>query len=260
MCTSIYSLPSSEEPTKKVSSIVNNIISSSNSDSSFELDEDSKKILAAIPDPQTIEEQFSYAYAYIIYLSIIQQGFDIDSKYFAKGAIDAENGTGLYDEEQLNKILQTMQQKIIGDAQNQLNEVAQTNLDAANACLEENKEREGVNVTPSGLQYKVLNASDGVSPTKVQQVVLNYQIHLMDGTLVGQSNGDAVYDLDNSIPGFTEGLLLMQVGSKYRFWVHPNLAYGALGANNIEPNCLLIFDVELKAIKDTTVANTLKIK
>jgi FKBP-type peptidyl-prolyl cis-trans isomerase len=260
MCTSIYSLPSSEEPNNKVSSIVNNIISTSSSGSDKVIDEDSKKLLSEVPDPKTIEEQFSYAYAYIVYLSIVQQGFDIDSKYFAKGAIDAENGSGLYNEAQLSQILQTMQQKILGDAQTQLDKVAKTNLNAANECLDINKGLDGVKVTPSGLQYKILKASDGVSPTKVQQVVLNYQIHLMDGTLVGQSDGDAIYELDNSIKGFTEGLLLMQVGSKYRFWVHPDLAYGVQGANNIEPNSLLIFDVELKAIKDTTVANTLKIK
>ncbi|MBK5200624.1 MAG: FKBP-type peptidyl-prolyl cis-trans isomerase [Spirochaetaceae bacterium] len=260
MCTSIYSLPSSEEPNNKVSSIVNNIISSSGAIRAKVVDEEAKKLLSKVPDPKTIEEQFSYAYAYIIYLSIVQQGFDINSKYFAKGAVDAENSSGLYNEAQLSQILQTMQQKILGDAQTQLDKVAKINLSAANVCLDNNKELAGVKVTSSGLQYKILKASDGVSPTKVQQVVLNYQIHLMDGTLVGQSDGDAIYDLDNSIKGFTEGLLLMQVGSKYRFWVHPDLAYGVQGANNIEPNSLLIFDVELKAIKDITVANTLKIK
>lgn len=260
MCTNIYSLPSSEEPTSKVSSIVNNIISTSSPVGEKVVNEDVNNLLADVPAPKTIEEQFSYAYAYIIYLSIVQQGFKIDSKYFAKGAIDAETGSGLYNEAQLSQILQTMQQKILGDAQKQLDSVAKSNLDAANAYLEKNKQLEGVKVTPSGLQYKVLEASNGVSPTKDQQVVLNYQIHLMNGTLVGQSDGDAVYDLENSIQGFTEGLLLMQVGSKYRFWVHPDLAYGVQGANNIEPNCLLIFDVELKAIKDTTIENTLKIK
>lgn len=260
ICSNIYSLPTSEEPASKVSSLINKIVSTSNSSSDKVIDEEKINLLSDVPEPKTIEEQFSYAYAYIVYLSIVQQGFDIDSKYFAKGAIDAENGSGLYNEAQLSHILQTMQQEILLDAQAQLDELAKKNLDEANKSLELNKELDGVVVTDSGLQYKVLRSSEGISPTKDQQVVLNYQIHLIDGTLVGQSEGDAVYDFENSIKGFSEGVLLMQVGSKYRFWVHPDLAYSIQGANNIEPNSLLIFDVELKAINDISVENSLKIK
>lgn len=260
ICSNIYSLPSSEEPASKVSSLINKIVSTSNSSSDKVVDEEKINLLSDVPEPKTIEEQFSYAYAYIVYLSIVQQGFDIDSKYFAKGAIDAENGSGLYNEAQLSHILQTMQQEILVDAQAQLDELAKKNLEDANKSLELNKELDGVVVTDSGLQYKVLRSSEGISPTKDQQVVLNYQIHLIDWTLVGQSEGDAVYDFENSIKGFSEGVLLMQVGSKYRFWVHPDLAYGIQGANNIEPNSLLIFDVELKAINDISVENSLKIK
>lgn len=260
ICSNIYSLPSSEEPASKVSSLINKIVSTSNSSSDKVVDEEKINLLSDVPEPKTIEEQFSYAYAYIVYLSIVQQGFDIDSKYFAKGAIDAENGSGLYNEAQLSHILQTMQQEILVDAQAQLDELAKKNLEEANKSLELNKELDGVVVTDSGLQYKVLRSSEGISPTKDQQVVLNYQIHLIDWTLVGQSEGDAVYDFENSIKGFSEGVLLMQVGSKYRFWVHPDLAYGIQGANNIEPNSLLIFDVELKAINDISVENSLKIK
>lgn len=260
ICSNIYSLPSSEEPASKVSSLINKIVSTSNSSSDKVVDEEKINLLSDVTEPKTIEEQFSYAYAYIVYLSIVQQGFDIDSKYFAKGAIDAENGSGLYNEAQLSHILQTMQQEILVDAQAQLDELAKKNLEEANKSLELNKELDGVVVTDSGLQYKVLRSSEGISPTKDQQVVLNYQIHLIDWTLVGQSEGDAVYDFENSIKGFSEGVLLMQVGSKYRFWVHPDLAYGIQGANNIEPNSLLIFDVELKAINDISVENSLKIK
>lgn len=258
----IYALPSAEEQenSKSTSSIVNEALSAQGLPDTTIPDKNFDNPLSDLPAPKMITEKFSYAYAYILYLSTQQQGYDLDSIYFAKGALDAMNRTGIYDEDELNQILQDMQEAMLKKASTQLEKLAAKNLEQAENYLVMNKELSRVNVTDSGLQYKVLEASDGISPESGEQVVLNYQIHLMDGTLVGQSDGDDVYLVDNNISGFAEGLKLMQVGSKYRFWVHPDLAYGAQGANNIEPNCLLVFDVELKSIDHETVVNSLKIK
>lgn len=260
--TCIYALPSAEEQrnSKSTSAIVNDALSAESSRDSSVPDESFDNPLSDLPSPQTITEKFSYAYAYILYLSTQKQGYDLNSLYFAKGALDAMNRSGIYDEDELNQILKDMQEAMLNKASTQLQELAAKNLEKANNYLVMNKELSGVKVTESGLQYKILQASDGESPISGQKVILNYQIHLMDGTVVGQSDGDDVYLVDNNIPGFAEGLKLMQVGSTYRFWVHPDLAYGAQGANNIEPNCLLIFEVELKSIEDDTVVNSLKIK
>jgi FKBP-type peptidyl-prolyl cis-trans isomerase len=260
--TCIYALPSAEERnnSKTTSSIVNDALSVKGSPDKTVPDESFDNPLSDLPAPKSITEKFSYAYAYILYLSTQKQGYDLDSIYFAKGALDAMNRTGIYEEDELNVILQDMQEAMLNKASTQLEELASENLEQANNYLVMNKELSKVNVTDSGLQYKLLEPSEGETPESGQQVTLNYQIHLMDGTLVGQSNGDDIYLVDNNLPGFVEGLKLMQVGSKYRFWVHPDLAYGAQGANNIEPNCLLIFDVELKSIEDETVVNSLKIK
>ena len=260
--TYIYALPSAEEQknSRSTSAIVNDALSDKDSPSITVQDESFVNPLSDLPSPTTITEKFSYAYAYILYLSTQKQGYDLDSIYFAKGALDAMNRNGIYEEAELNIIMQDMQEAMLTKASTQLGKLLAKNLEEANNYLVMNKELSKVNVTDSGLQYKVLEASEGETPKSGQQVVLNYQIHLMDGTLVGQSYGDDAYLVDNNIPGFAEGLTLMQVGSKYRFWVHPDLAYGARGANNIEPNCLLIFDVELKSIDDEVVVNSLKIK
>ncbi|MCK9190002.1 MAG: FKBP-type peptidyl-prolyl cis-trans isomerase [Sphaerochaetaceae bacterium] len=257
----IYALPSSEEHNKSTSTIVSDAMSSQSENNSASLNslDSYDNPLADIAAPETIEEKFSYAYAYISYLAIEKQGFKLDGVYFAKGALDAMYNTGIYNEAQLNQILSDMQSSMLSQESDEIEKIAADNLEDANNYLVMNKELSGVKVTSSGLQYKVLVPGSGASPVSGQQVTLNYQIQLMDGTLVGQSDGDAIYSVDCSIPGFTEGLKLMKVGSKYRFWVHPDLAYGKQGANNIEPNSLLIFDVELKSIEDESVESSLKI-
>lgn len=260
--TCIYALPFSEEQrnNKSTFSIVNDALSLKSSPDTTVSDKSYDNPLSDLPSPTSITEKFSYAYSYILYLSTQQQGYDLDALYFAKGALDAMNNTGIYEEDELNQILKDMQGAMLNKASSQLEELAAKNLEKANNYLVMNKELSGVKVTDSGLQYKVIEANDGPTPKPGQKVTLNYQIQLMDGTLVGQSDGDDVYLVDNNIPGFAEGLKLMQVGSKYRFWVHPDLAYGKQGANNIEPNCLLIFDVELKSIDEDVVVNSLKIR
>lgn len=119
--------------------------------------------------------------------------------------------------------------------------------------LEENKAREGVSVTESGLQYEVITASDGAKPTVDDTVSVHYVGTLMDGTEFDSSiaRGEpASFPLKGVIPGWTEGLQLMNVGSKFRFVIPSDLAYGDRGAGQqIGPGETLIFEVELLEIK-----------
>jgi FKBP-type peptidyl-prolyl cis-trans isomerase len=133
------------------------------------------------------------------------------------------------------------------------------NLAAGKAFLAANGKKAGVTVTASGLQYEVLTAGTGAKPSASDTVKVNYEGKLIDGKVFDSSyaRGEpATFPLSNIIPGWTEGLQLMQVGSKYRLYLPSELAYGDQGAGDtIEPNSVLVFDVELLAI-ETPAATT----
>lgn len=124
---------------------------------------------------------------------------------------------------------------------------------AGEAFLAENAAREGVSVTESGLQYEVVTAAEGEKPTEDSTVSVHYVGTLMDGTEFDSSvaRGEpAEFPLKGVIPGWTEGLQLMNVGSKYRFVIPSDLAYGERGAGQaIGPGETLVFEVELLEIK-----------
>jgi len=119
--------------------------------------------------------------------------------------------------------------------------------------LAENAKKEGVKTTASGLQYQVIKSGDGVKPKVTDKVKVNYEGKLIDGTVFDSSykRGQPVtFPLNQVIKGWTEGLQLMPVGSKYRFFLPSELAYGSNApGNKIGPNSALIFDVELLSIE-----------
>ena len=120
------------------------------------------------------------------------------------------------------------------------------------AFLEANAVAEGVTVTDSGLQYEILEEATGPNPASTSQVRIHYRGTLIDGTEFDSSysRGEpATFGVGGVIPGFGEGLQLMSVGSKYRFFIPSDLAYGANGAGGaIGPNSTLIFELELLEI------------
>jgi len=118
--------------------------------------------------------------------------------------------------------------------------------------LADNAKKDGVTTTASGLQYLVLKSGDGKKPTATDTVKVNYEGRLIDGTVFDSSykRGQPVtFPLNGVIKGWTEGLQLMPVGSKYRLFLPSELAYGTHGAGSrIGPNSTLVFDVELLSI------------
>jgi len=124
----------------------------------------------------------------------------------------------------------------------------------AKAFLEKNAKEKGVVTTASGLQYKIIKEGQGPKPTDTSTVSVNYNGTLLDGTVFDSSierGQPAEFPLNRVIKGWTEGIQLMSVGSKYKFWIPSELAYGDNGAGGkIKPGALLVFDVELLAIKD----------
>lgn len=133
------------------------------------------------------------------------------------------------------------------------------NLKKGQEFLAENAKREGVITTSSGLQYEVLQVQqkgegeeEGKSPSATDVVRCHYEGRLIDGTVFDSSykRGEpSEFALNQVIPGWTEGLQLMKEGSKYRFYIPHNLAYGSRGVSIIPPYSALIFDVELIEVK-----------
>lgn len=117
--------------------------------------------------------------------------------------------------------------------------------------LEQNEDRDDVERTDSGLQYRVIEEGEGDSPKTSDRVRVKYKGSLTNGVIFDQTTGTntADFNVDGLIPGFTEGLQLMTVGSKYEFFIPPNLAYGNQPPGSaIPPNAILVFEVELVEI------------
>ena len=142
----------------------------------------------------------------------------------------------------LGKFFSELEAKIAGQAKA-----------AGEAFLAENAKREGVKVTESGLQYEVLEATIGQKPKATDKVRVHYEGTLIDGTVFDSSykRGESItFGLNQVIKGWTEGLQLMSIGSKYKLYLPYHLAYGERGAGaNIPPYAALIFTVELLGIE-----------
>jgi len=132
------------------------------------------------------------------------------------------------------------------------NEKATANLKAGQDFLDANKKKPGIISLPSGLQYEVITEGTGIKPLASNKVTCHYHGTLIDGTVFDSSvkrGQPATFPLNMVIKGWTEGLQLMSVGSKWRFFIPPQLAYGErqTGAH-IGPNSTLVFEVELLGV------------
>jgi FKBP-type peptidyl-prolyl cis-trans isomerase FkpA/FKBP-type peptidyl-prolyl cis-trans isomerase FklB len=161
------------------------------------------------------------------------------------GFLNAAEGDSIHlemDAQQLQAYLNTYFQNL------QIRESEKTKTEGEK-FLAENKTKEGVITTESGLQYKVLTEGTGIKPTPEDTVKVHYVGKVLDGTVFDSSvdRGEpATFALNSVIPGWTEGLQQMPTGSKYIFWIPSELAYGAQQPNaTIKPNSTLEFEVEL---------------
>ncbi len=176
----------------------------------------------------------------------IQSGYvkELDYDAFAKGLKDVmEDNELAIDESSMRPIINAYFQKA-----NQ--EAVQANLIEGREFLEENKTKEGVQVTESGLQYKVLEEGTGIQPVGTDSVVVHYTGTLIDGTVFDSSydrGQPARFVLNQVIPGWKEGVMLMKEGAKYKLYLPTELAYATRVRQGgpIPPNAALIFEVEL---------------
>ena len=209
----------------------------------------------AVPAPDglsTPKAQGSYAVGHNIGSSMRQDGLTIDEPAFMRGLRDALSNTkSALTEEQLNAALGQLQLEMATQRAERTAALAKANAEAGEAFLKANAAKAGVVTLPSGLQYQVITPGTGPKPTASSTVRTRYRGTLLAGTEFDSSGQEpASFAVGQVIPGWTEALQLMPVGSKWRLFVPSNLAYGARGAGQeIGPNATLVFEVELLGIE-----------
>jgi len=194
----------------------------------------------------------SYAIGLQMGKSLVEQGIDFNIDDLSAGIRDFKAGTPKFTPEQIQSILMALQEANMKRFQAEQAKAGEENGKKGEAFLAENKKDPAVKVTASGLQYKVVKEGTGNKPTKANTVKVHYTGKLIDGTVFDSSveRGEPVeFPLANVIAGWTEGVQLMPVGSKYLLYIPSNLAYGSNGyGQTIGPSSTLIFEVELLEI------------
>ena len=181
-----------------------------------------------------------------------QAPWDINADLLTSGMVQVLKDSSVYDQMTAEAILSRLTVDIQAEEAQKAEEAAMKTMEEGITFLEENGKREGVITTESGLQYEVITEGDGPKPTASSTVSVFYEGTLIDGTVFDSSyeTGDTVvFPLNGVIPGWTEGLQLMPVGSTYMLYVPSNLGYGPRGGGPIPPNATLIFTVELLKVE-----------
>ncbi len=205
------------------------------------------------PPVESEQHKLSYSLGYNIGRDFSQKQLDVDPDVLMRGMKDALSGsTTALSEDEMRQAMMDLQKKMMAKQQQQVKQLAETNEQAGKTFLAENRQKEGVKTTMSGLQYLVVSKGTGKKPGPNDKVTVHYRGRLLDGTEFDSSykrNKPATFSVGGVIPGWTEGLQLMKEGAKWQLFIPAKLAYGEKGAGPmIGPNSTLIFDVELVSI------------
>ena len=204
-------------------------------------------------DLDTEEKKLGYIIGMDIGKSLREQGTDVDLDTLVEAIRATFKGEELaLTDEEAAAIRKEYVEKRQAEQQQVSEAAGADNLVEGQKFLTENKIKEGVQTTESGLQYKVLTMGEGAKPVASNTVKVHYRGTLLDGTEFDSSyarNEPISFGLDRVIAGWTEGVQLMPIGSKFIFYIAPDLAYGPGGGGPIPPNSTLIFEVELLDIE-----------
>ncbi len=203
------------------------------------------------PTLKSQKEKMSYIIGLDIGKNLQKQTIEIDPEIVAKGIKDGlSGGKPLMSDQEVRETVAAFQKEMTAKQE----ALGAKNKKDGEAYLAENKKKEGVKTLPSGLQYKVIKAGKGKKPKLTDTVTTHYRGTLIDGTEFDSSykrNTPATFPVNGVIPGWTEGLQLMEEGAKWQLFVPSNLAYGERGAGGtIGPNATLIFEVELISVQE----------
>jgi FKBP-type peptidyl-prolyl cis-trans isomerase len=203
--------------------------------------------------PASFEEKLSYSMGFEVGNYFKGAGGDIQKDFLITGIEDAYKGaTPVLAPQEMQAVQKEFAAKMQAQQMAKMEEMKAKNKAAGDAFLEENKKKEGVIVTTSGLQYQVLQKGEGDNAKATDTVKVEYTGTLMDGTefdSTAKHGEPAEFQVGQVIQGWSEALQLMNVGSKLHLVIPSELAYGENGAApKIEPNSVLVFDVELISI------------
>ena len=202
----------------------------------------------------TKEQRLGYSIGTMFGSRMTQDFSELDMDTFMAGFQDAFAGKdGQMTMDEVTQTIQAYQQEQAALAQQAQEELSEAAKAEASAWLKEKEAEDGVKKTESGLLYKVITAGKGDKPSATDTVEVDYEGSLIDGTVFDSSyeRGESItFPLNGVIPGWTEGLQLMPVGSKYELYIPSDLAYGPGGTGPIPPNSALKFVVELHSIQE----------
>jgi FKBP-type peptidyl-prolyl cis-trans isomerase len=214
---------------------------------------------AAAPDP-ALKDKVSYFIGTDIGSNLSEAGIDVNVDLLTQAIRDSlEKKEPKYPEAELRAAMQQFQAQMmakqqaeVAKQQAEMAALGPKNIEEGEKFLATNAKREGVTTTTSGLQYEVVKKADGPKPKASDVVTVHYRGTLLDGKEFDSSysrNEPASFPLNQVIPGWTEGVQLMNVGSTFKFFIPAKLAYGEGGSPpRIGPNATLVFDVELISI------------
>lgn len=202
---------------------------------------------------ETDEQKVSYGIG-LMEGKRFKQDFTVDVDAFTAGMKASVKGEkALMTEDEIKTTIQAFGQKLMAKREEEQKAVGEKNKSASEAFLAANAKKDGVKTTASGLQYKVVTEGKGAKPKADDTVEVNYKGTLIDGTVFDSSydrKQSVTFPVNGVIPGWTEALQLMPVGSKFDLYIPSDLAYGPGGTGGvIGPNQALVFEVELVDIK-----------
>ena len=210
---------------------------------------DKETMTTSTPTLDTLESKVSYLIGFNQVKQLKNQGVELNFDAYLSGTKQANEGTeSQFSQDEAQAIFTEFQTVMQVKAQEKIEKLGSENKLTSEAFLAANTTADGVLTTESGLQYKVLTQGDGAKPTAESTVQVNYEGKLIDGTVFDSSfeRGTPIeFPLNGVIKGWTEGLQLMQEGSRFEFYIPSDLAYGLNAPPNIGPNQALIFKVEL---------------
>jgi FKBP-type peptidyl-prolyl cis-trans isomerase FklB len=202
------------------------------------------------PQLKDLKDKFSYSIGLDVGFNFKKQKVDVNPDAMLAGVKDALSGKQpLLNENEVKETLAAFTKQM----EDRQKAASEQNIKEGEKFLAENKKKPGVKTTASGLQYKVIKEGNGPQPKATDTVVANYRGTLIDGTEFDSSykrGQAATFPLSGVIKGWTEGLQLMKVGSKYQFFIPSSLAYGDRAMSpEIGANSTLIFEVELVGVQ-----------
>lgn len=204
---------------------------------------------------ESFQEKLGYSMGLDVGSYFRKIGDEISFEALMRGLEDAYNGRQpALSEEEIATVQKAFGEKMQARQQAELTKIMEKNDKLGGEFLAKNAKRKGVTTTESGLQYEVLRKGDGSKPKATDRVKVDYVGTLIDGTEFDSSikrGQPAVFGVNQVIPGWSEALQLMAVGSKYKLYIPSTLAYGERGAPPvIEPNSVLVFEVDLLGIEE----------